>query len=776
MLLFDTGRLDKQDQPIYKLTYPGFFQPKALHINADTGDTWVAIEFACESDTKTVIAKQSDLATKSAIIKTLTSKGAFITESNAALCCDFISSFLSLNRGNLLKKRFTERLGFHDGDVFVLPNKTIGDDNLQYNGDLPNEQPQDDEIYANTVKTIFNDWGNDAWPTLMVLGYSLSSPFIQKLGIKRNPIIALTGRSGYGKSTLIRFALSAWGDGTQKPFTIEGSVPTTPIGFAQNVAGLNGLPCFFDEINLADKHRGNVIKWRDAAIAFANGQTRLRGSKDNELKAQGGNRVKGVLFGAGESLPDLKVEGVFNRQLVIDVTENPPLGVAGRVGIKQNPIGHERAGMLEDAADQGAGVLGISFVKYILSKWDEFESNYKTLRNQWGRAFNEHTDSVCLCVVTLNYLCNLLNIENRQPIQALIDNVSKFFVSYQNQENHPAMVAIEELRSLIASSEQATRYVGGEVGIEELPYYKKGNQPFFWLDGDHYVVPSNNEVLKGLGDLKPFYNKWREIGFIVPSNDGKNTQKKRSRIGTGSARCLVIPKSFLDNSNDVPPVPPINIKVEPKNITNNKSVPPVPPVPPQNTNSQHLFLGDENISRDNNYYHKHLNLGGTGGTDLNLNENLRITESGTSGTGGTGSNPQLQDCDIQPPNWELPPIEAYADIDFIDNQDDYNQYDHFEFETQPPAKPPAQKPAVVSGGLGQKVPDPNKWLTQQIKQYLNKNGTGSFGDLINSLGQTEKSRQAAREQLKYLESQGVVGIYDNGSGYTSVFLVDRLAN
>ena len=100
-LLFDTGRIDKQNKPIYKLTYHGFFQPTALHINADTGDTWVAIEFDCESGIKTVIAKQSDLATKSTIIKTLTSKGAFITESNAALCCDFISSFLSFNRGNL---------------------------------------------------------------------------------------------------------------------------------------------------------------------------------------------------------------------------------------------------------------------------------------------------------------------------------------------------------------------------------------------------------------------------------------------------------------------------------------------------------------------------------------------------------------------------------------------------------------------------------------------------------------------------------------------------
>jgi len=589
----------------------------------------------------------------------------------------------------------------HDGDVFVLPNKTIGDDNLQYNGDLPNDQPQDDEIYANAVKTIFNNWGDDAWPSLLVLGYSLSSPFIPKLGIKRNPIIALTGRSGYGKSTLIRFALSAWGDGAQKPFTIEGSVPTTPIGFTQNVAGLNGLPCFFDEINLADKHRGNAIKWRDAAIAFANGQTRLRGNKDNELKAKGGNRVKGVLFGAGESLPDLKVEGVFNRQLVIDVTENPPLGVAGRVGIKQNPIGHERAGLLEDAVDYGAGVLGANLVEYVLSNWNSFESTYKTLRNQWGRAFNEHTDGVCLCVATLNYLADLLGINNRQPIQTIADNISKFFVSYQKQENHPAIVAIEELSALIALSEQATKYVGGETGIIDLPYYKLGNQPFFWITDDHYVIPANSDVLKRLDDLKPYYNKWREIGFIVPSNDGRNTQKKRSKVNTGQARCLVIPKSFFneDDSNAVPHVPPKNIDVEQKNISNNNAVPHVPHVPPLKPHFQKNENDHSVNTQGEDYLLNHNNLcgtGGTGGTRLNLNENSSGTPILTCGTGGTGSIPQPNLPPDLPP---VPPISAYEDISYINDQGGYDQSDYPGVEIQPPT----QNPAVVFGSHDKKV-------------------------------------------------------------------------
>ena len=665
-----------------------------------------------------------------------------------------------------------------------MPNKTIGDDNLQYNGYLSNDQAQDTKIYANAVKTIFNEWGNDAWTSLLILGYSLSSPFIQKLGIKRNPIIALTGRSGYGKSTLIRFALSAWGDGTQKPFTIEGSVRTTPTGFNQNIAGLNGLPCFFDEINLADKHKGNAIKWCDAAMAFANGQGRLIGSKDNELQAKGGNRIKGVLFGAGESLPDLKVEGVFNRQLVINVTENPPLGVAGRVGIKQNPVGHKRAELLEDAVDYGAGVLGIEFTEYVLSQWNSFESDYKTLRNQWGRAFNEHTDGVCLCVATLHYLANLLGINNREPIQAITENIKKFFVSYQQQENHPAILAIEELSALIATSEQATKYVGGTDGAVDLPYYKLGNQPFFWTKDDHYIIPANSEVLKKLGDLKPFYNKWREIGFVVPDGEGNATQKQRSKINKAATppRCLVIPKSFFDESEFVPPVPPPKIEVVQKKVNDNKAVPPVPVVPLENKQSSHLSLnriiGEQNIN-----YIDEKKIGGTGGTSgtsLIINNKTGGTEKIPTGTGGTTGTTQSENSGDNGGNGgnALKPEQKQAS-----NLS----------PTLSPTLSPEQNQANISGGHGDLTPpdwfndlhnqstnpsptnqtqaiDPNKFLTKRINQYLKKtkNGVSGLDDLLRSLDEKE---QIVRDHVKYLANQNLICYYDNQNGYESVSLI-----
>lgn len=63
------------------------------------------------------------------------------------------------------------------------------------------------------------------------LGFSLASPFIERFRIKRNPVIVLTGESGTGKSTLLRFAVGAFVTRVEWPFVIEGTTRNTPVSF-----------------------------------------------------------------------------------------------------------------------------------------------------------------------------------------------------------------------------------------------------------------------------------------------------------------------------------------------------------------------------------------------------------------------------------------------------------------------------------------------------------------------------------------------------------------
>ncbi len=91
-----------------------------------------------------------------------------------------------------------------------------------------------------------------------------------------------------------------------------------------------------------------------------------------------------------------------------------------------------------------------------------------------------------------------------------------------------------------------------------------------------------------------------------------------------------------------------------------------------------------------------------------------------------------------------------------------------DIDTQSTNPPPVIQ-AQASNGQGKKAVDPNKHLTQQIKQYLKKNGTGSLDTLVGALGNTKKAQQAVREHIDYLSAEGVIGTYDNQSGYVSVF-------
>jgi hypothetical protein len=355
-----------------------------------------------------------------------------------------------------------------------------------------------------------------------------------------------------GKSTLLKFAISAWATKLDRPFVIQGSQPNTTIGFSQNLNGLNGLPCLFDEINLADAVKGNQIRWNNVAMAFANGQARIRGSKTNESEAQGGEKITGVLLGSGEALPDCEFEGIYNRQLEINATQHPPLG------LDKGSIGKKRANLLERTIDQGAGIFGGDFIQFVLDNWTAFSDEYKKLESDWEWRFEAHTEAICMVTVVLRFVGHMLNVNTSRAIEVMIENFSNLFCSYEKQENHPANRAMEKIRDMIASSTPATRNEGGQ--LVKLDYYKYGNMPFYWVtnEGD-YAIPSTSELLeRHVGNVRQYFKKWVASGFMLPGKD-KATQIVRSKIGPNNARCIVISPEFLENISkpNVTPITPI---------------------------------------------------------------------------------------------------------------------------------------------------------------------------------------------------------------------------
>jgi hypothetical protein len=580
--------------------YSGFFRVVAVHKDIDTQAHSIEIQLENFYGLQNVIVPQESVSTKHSLIKTLSRLGANITDKNAALCVDYISACLDLqNRKNVETRKNTKRLGFHE-NTFVLPDRTLGEDEtLKYRGSLPAETGKT-EIYANTVRTIFNEWGDEAWVPAVALGLALASPFIGRFKLVRNPILALTGESGLGKSTLLKFAISAWATQMNRPFVIQGSQPNTTVGFSQNVNGLNGLPCLFDEINLAEAVKGNQVRWNNVAMSFANGQARIRGSKTNESEAQGGGKLTGVLLGSGEALPDCEFEGMYNRQLEINATQHPPLG------LEKGSIGKKRADLLERTIDQGAGVFGGDFIQFVLDNWSAFSAEYEKFKSDWEWRFEAHTETICLVTTVLRFVGQMLNVNTARAIEVMIEKFSNLFCSYEKQENHPANRAMEKIRDMIANSTPATRNEGGQ--LVNLDYYKYGNMPFYWVtsEGD-YAIPSTNELLEHhVGDVRQYFKKWVASGFMLPGKD-KATQIVRSKIGPNNARCIVISHEFLESSISEPnvtPITPVESASEKRSVTgvtsenttqNDRQKQGVTPVTPKMTSTEKPNVEDITI-------------------------------------------------------------------------------------------------------------------------------------------------------------------------------------
>jgi len=722
---------DKEKKETLTRVYKGKLEILACEIDADTRNHKLVIQFqGNKGKLETASVPLEEVATGRGVIANLAKRGAKIQEKQAKLVSEYLIRFYEHNDAILPTNSTTQFLGI-SGDGIITPLRSVGTD-TQYNGALKLAVGNDKKAYPNAIKEVVS-WGEPAWPLLFTLSMSLISPFLPRLKLRRNPVIAFLGQSNSGKTTSALFANGVWGDSERAPLKIDGSGKATKVGIEQNFVLLNGLPCLLDEIHKMQSYMIETIMYE-----WANKQSRPYGSPDGTPK--GSNPLNGSLLLCGEDLPILQHKGATNRLLMIDVATNPPLGVSGKIKnddgeLISNPEGARRAKVLEHAWVNGMGLLGADFSEYLINNWDAFYTKYQHKLKNINGELEQWAETAAISITTLEYLFSYLGINDNSIIGLMPTKIDGLLHEYRNSDKDPDIAAWDNLQTMIGTASEKTIY---EHGIQlSQGIWQLNGENIWWFktrrDGIKcFCVPIGTESFKRyVGAASKHTQSWLNSGLILGT--GKNNDKVTEAIkppkGHKPVKCILIPAT--DNDLDFSKLPEQNIGsqcgsqfeqvevIDNKYINNNK-LPKLPKLPTHAHTQGNLNSDDQ-----------------SGQNDTNISN---YQNSGSFGSFGS----QCQKGNKKQNGKTLPD------------------------------KLPAQKKAVVSGSQDQKKADPNNRLTQQIKQYLNKNGTGSLGDLINSLGQTEKSRQAAHEQLKYLESQGVVGIYDNQSGYISVFLVDRL--
>lgn len=170
----------------------------------------------------------------------------------------------------------TSRPGWHESGVFVLPNRTIGGEGVQYQaaGRTPNLYGSAGSLSQWQTLIAARCLGN---PVLtLAIGCALAGPLLSLVGVNGGGV-HLVGDSSSGKSLAQLIGASVWGD----PGVFAASWDMTKGGLEIEAASRNDTLLSLDEIKRADPRRV-----QEMAYALANGQGKGTMTREREGRAK----------------------------------------------------------------------------------------------------------------------------------------------------------------------------------------------------------------------------------------------------------------------------------------------------------------------------------------------------------------------------------------------------------------------------------------------------------------------------------------------------------
>jgi len=170
----------------------------------------------------------------------------------------------------------TNRPGWHESGVFVLPNRIIGGDGVRYQtvGRTPNLYTSGGSLAQWQTQVAALCLGN---PVLtLAIGCALAGPLLSLVGVNGGGV-HLVGDSSSGKSLAQLIASSVWGD----PGVFAASWDMTKGGLEIEASSRNDTLLCLDEIKRADPRRV-----QEMAYALANGQGKGTMTREREGRAK----------------------------------------------------------------------------------------------------------------------------------------------------------------------------------------------------------------------------------------------------------------------------------------------------------------------------------------------------------------------------------------------------------------------------------------------------------------------------------------------------------
>jgi len=448
------------------------------------------------------------------------------------------------------KLECVDRIGWHhQGSVFVMPDMTIGSDDVVLQSDTALD-------HAFGTSGTLEQWKQHvAAPCehnsrlMLGISFAFTGPLLELVGLEGGGI-HFFGNSSTGKTTILSVAASVWGGG-DGPGGFVRTWRATANGLEGVAAMHNDTLLCLDELGQIDPKEAS-----EAAYLLANGQGKSRASRSGSARKVARWRIP--FLSTGEITLADRLTEINDRHLIKAGQEvrilNVPAEVGGANGCFEElggfADGAKFADELKRASRRYYGVAAVAFIERLVAEdltlfrgqlrelIDDFSADAANmdLDGQVKRATNRFALAAVAGELAVHW--GILPWQPGSARAAAQKCLRDWIRNRGGVESSEELTLLRRVRSFFESHGESRfslmKYTGESPALNEAVTNQKStiNRVGFRSeesDGVHYYVfkeAMRNEICRGF-DLKRAAKILIKAGHLVPGEKDKSAVKKR---------------------------------------------------------------------------------------------------------------------------------------------------------------------------------------------------------------------------------------------------------
>lgn len=333
--------------------------------NVDNGTEKFELSFHRNNKWKKVVISRANALNKNKIIG-FADNGLPVSSDNSEGVVRYISAYEAENAKKIPFVRSINRIGWMGKEFYPY----------LVEGEVLYEDSEGTEI----VNSLVSQGSEEVWMqtaeklrkgtfSRVVLDASFASPLLELLQV-RVIILHLWHSSRSGKTAILKFGLSIWGD----PMKLMGNFNSTAVGLERRAGTLKNLPLGLDELQVLNERR---LSPSLIVYSLGNGYGKTRGAKNGGLQEVPTWRNSIISTGEQPLSNENSMDGVNSR--VLEIYGQP---------ISDTGFGRE----VHQISESNYGFVGKTYIEYLVNEvasdkkqmHEDFEEMRNTLNQQFA--------------------------------------------------------------------------------------------------------------------------------------------------------------------------------------------------------------------------------------------------------------------------------------------------------------------------------------------------------------------------------------------------------